>query len=274
MMRVIQIERGDDMPIEIFSRREQKYLITRRQYVQLVEKITPYMRHDKYGREGKYSVTSLYFENAKQGIYFETKNKLKYRQKLRLRVYDDTDINGTAFFEVKQKHNKVVNKRRLVMPLAEAYRYLNDGTNRELSSYETSNPQVLREIDHFRKFYQLHPEMIVSYNRHAFHGVADSELRITFDLDLKCRNKDLALENGAYGSHFIDEDLVVLEVKVNDSVPLWLTRYLQELDCEQRSASKFCTSTELLKGETLPQTEWMETTTIGGVTNGTNKQLI
>ncbi|MBO1914799.1 VTC domain-containing protein, partial [Microvirga sp. 3-52] len=100
-------------------------------------------------------------------IYFETKNKLKYRQKLRLRVYDDTDRNGTAFFEVKQKHNKVVNKRRLVLPLNEAYRYLDNEEAENLSTYETSNTQVLREIDHFRRFYNLHPEMIVSYNRHA-----------------------------------------------------------------------------------------------------------
>ena len=137
------------------------------------------MRHDKYGVDGRYTVTSLYFENPEQEIYFETKNKLKYRQKLRLRVYDDTDINGTAFFEVKQKHNKVVNKRRLVMPLAEAYRYLKSDKERNLTSYETLNIQVLREIDHFRKLYNLQSEMIVSYDRHAFHGVTDAELRIT-----------------------------------------------------------------------------------------------
>ena len=262
------------MAIEIFSRREQKYLITRLQYEKLVEKITPFMRNDKYGIDGKYTVTSLYFENPEKEIYFETKNKLKYRQKLRLRVYDDTDRNGTAFFEVKQKHNKVVNKRRLVLPLKEAYRYLANESPDNLATYETSNNQVLKEIDHFRKFYNLQPEMIVSYNRHAFHGTTDPELRITFDLDLKCRDEDLALEHGPYGINFIDKNLVVLEVKVNDSVPLWLTRFLQELDCEQRSASKFCTSTELLSGDALPQNMWMETTTIGGVTDGQHKQFV
>ena len=53
-----------------------------------------------------------------------------------------------------------------------------------------------------------------------------------------------------------------------------LTRYLQELNCKQRSASKFCTSTELLNGDSLPQNEWMETTTIGGVINGKIQQLV
>src|SRR5690625_5627995 len=80
--------------------------------------------------------------------------------------------------------------------------------------------------------------MIVSYDRHALHGVYDPELRVTFDLNLRCRNDDLSVENGPQGENFIDPNLVVLEVKVNDSVPLWLTRILQDLHCEQRSASR------------------------------------
>src|SRR5699024_12866289 len=91
---------------------------------------------------------------------------------------------------------------------------------RSLEDFETSNFQVLKEIDHYRRLFNLQPEMIVSYDRHAFHGIYDDELRVTCDLNLRCRNDDLALEHGAYGLNFIDTDLVVLEVKVNDSVPL------------------------------------------------------
>ncbi len=253
------------MAIEIFTRKEQKYLITSAQYEELVARISPYMRPDKFGIDGHYTVTSLYFESPDNKIYFETKNKLKFRQKLRLRVYNETDRDGTAFFEVKQKHKKVVNKRRMLLSLAEAYRYLEDNrTASDLGDYETSNTQVLKEIDHFRRLYHLRPEMIVSYDRHALHGVYDPELRITFDFNLRCRNNDLLLESGPYGEHFIDTDLVVLEVKVNDSVPLWLARILQELHCEQRSASKFCTSLELLKQEDLPDGTIREDILIGG----------
>lgn len=35
-----------------------------------------------FGKEGRYTVTSLYFENRSHQIYFETKNKLDFRQKL------------------------------------------------------------------------------------------------------------------------------------------------------------------------------------------------
>src|SRR5699024_7474653 len=105
-----------------------------------------------------------------------------------------------------------------------------------LLNYETSNEQVMREIHYFRQLYALYPEMIVSYDRHALHGIEDTELRMTFDFNLQCRNYDLLLEHGPYGKQFIDPDLVVLE----------------ELDCKQRSASKFCTSLELLKESELP----------------------
>lgn len=253
------------MAIEIFRRKEQKYLITIDQYAELVYELLPYMRPDKFGLDGKYTVTSLYFESPDYKIYYETKNKLKYRQKLRLRVYDRADINSPAFFEVKQKHKKVVNKRRTVLPLREAYRYLENPSTRSLEEYKTSNLQVLREIDYFRSFYQLEPEMIVSYDRHAMHCIDDSDLRITFDYNLRCRNSDLKLENGPYGENFIDNDLIVLEVKVNDSVPLWLTRILQRNDCEQRSASKFCTSLELLTKDTISNGIAKENVLIGGI---------
>src|SRR5690606_4382637 len=141
--------RREQMAIEIFSRREQKYLITRKQYQALIHELAPFMRDDRNGENGRYTVSSLYFDNAERAIYYETKNKLKYRQKLRLRVYGDTGPDGLAFFEVKQKHGNVVYKRRLTMPLSEANRYLEAPIFNSLDDYESSNPQVLREIEYF-----------------------------------------------------------------------------------------------------------------------------
>lgn len=253
------------MAIEIFRRKEQKYLITLDQYTQLLEHIIPYMRSDKFGIDGKYTVSSLYFDSDDRKIYFETKNKLSFRQKLRLRTYGETDIDGTAFFEVKQKHKRVVNKRRMLLPLREAYVYLDSSSDKSLTDFHTSNPQVLREIDHFRTLYELRPEMVVSYDRHALHGIDDPALRITFDFNLRCRNDDLLLEHGSDGEYFIDRNLVVLEVKVNDSVPLWLTRILQTLQCEQRSASKYCTSMELLQKNQLLNSMEKESVLTGGI---------
>lgn len=252
------------MTIEVFTRREQKYLITVDQYNLLLEHIMPYMRPDQFGIDGKYTVSSLYFDSESHNIYFETKNKLNFRQKLRLRIYDNTDLDSLSFFEVKQKHNKVVNKRRMSLPLYEAYTYISTVDDRNLSSFHSSNLQVFREIDRFKKLYHLRPEMVVSYDRYAIFGIDDPELRMTFDFNLRCRNQDLHLENGSYGQNFIHQDLVVVEVKINDSVPLWLTRILQALQCEQRSASKYCTSMELLREHELPDGIEREIVSTGG----------
>src|SRR5699024_5669706 len=89
--------------------------------------------------------------------------------------------------------------------------------------------------------------MIISYDRHALHGIEDENLRVTFDLNLSCRNYDLNKKHRSYDKHVIDSNHVVLEVKVDHSVPLRLTRLLQDLQCEQKSASKYCTSFETLQ---------------------------
>src|SRR5699024_2720495 len=147
------------MALEIFRRKEQKYLITLWQYEQLIEQIGDRVRNDKNGVNGRYTVSSLYFDNQDKDIYFETKNKLKYRQKLRLRVYDEADLNTTSFFEIKQKHNKVVNKRRLLMPLNKAYEYLEPTHNPDLTTYNTTNNLVLLEIDYFKGLYHFATEI-------------------------------------------------------------------------------------------------------------------
>src|SRR5699024_5649552 len=92
------------------------------------------------------------------------------------------------------------------------------------------NAHKLREALHFKGLYHLQPAAVVSYDRQAFSGTADSEkdLRVTFDYNIMCRSDNLGLENGPKGYPIIDYDTVILEVKVSNSVPLWLARSLSE----------------------------------------------
>lgn len=239
------------MAIEAFKRKEKKYLITKQQYIELVKQISPYTRPDKFGINGMYTVTSLYFDSSNQQIYYETKSKLTFRRKLRLRVYDKTSINDTAFFEMKQKHKKNVTKSRVLLPLSEAYRYLANTSETSLGNFQTSNPTISHDIHQFLQLYRLRPEMIISYDRHAFHGMRDPDLRLTFDSHLRCRNDDLFLENGPHGKNFLDANFMILEVKVNEYIPLWLQHVLDHLQCKRKNISKFCASVELLKKDQL-----------------------
>ncbi|MDQ0254434.1 SPX domain protein involved in polyphosphate accumulation [Evansella vedderi] len=234
------------MSKEIFSRYELKYLIPFSTYERITEELLKRMCYDSYGdTEGKYTIISLYFDSEDKRIYFETRNKAPFRQKLRLRIYNSATLEDFAFFEVKKKYKKRVSKRRTSIRLGDAYDYIN-GSVSDFSKLGISNLQIFRELDAFKQIYRLQPENIVSYDRQAFVGVDDPDLRVTFDYNLRCRKEDLRIENGPQGSFFVNPKLVVMEVKVDHSVPFWLSRLLSESHCPQKSVSKFCTSTELL----------------------------
>jgi SPX domain protein involved in polyphosphate accumulation len=205
------------------------------------------MRYDKFGDQGCYNIISLYFDSIDKKIYYETRNKLRFRQKLRLRIYDDAGLNDASFLEVKQKYNNVVNKRRTKIKLSDAYHFLDKKSLAYQDMYDVSNPQILKEVHAFRSLYELEPKVIVSYDRQAFHGLYEDDLRVTFDYNLMCRDDNLSVEAGPQGANFVDKDLVIMEVKVTHSVPLWLTRLLSELECPKKSVSKFCTSIDLVE---------------------------
>src|SRR5690625_6732109 len=80
--------------------------------------------------------------------------------------------------------------------------------------------------------------MIVRYDRHAFHRLDNLDLRITFDFNLRCRNDDLFLENGSHGEKLLDSNFIILEVKVNEHIPLWLQQMLDDLKCERKKDRK------------------------------------
>lgn len=239
--------RGDSLTIETFKRQEKKYSVTYHQYEQLLNQLPVYMRPDRFGKNGRYTVTSLYFDTDDYKIYQHTKTKQPYRGKLRLRVYDQVTPIDLAFFELKLKHDRYILKRRTIMTLVDAYNYLTSKEKSKLGNYQTSNPLVLKEIDDFRKQYQLVPKMIVSYGRHAFHDKVDPGIRVTFDFNLRCRKEDLLLENGSYGEHFIAPDEIIMEVKTKTGqIPIWLEQMIQVAGCEKEKRSKYCASMEQL----------------------------
>lgn len=238
------------MPQEYFQRYELKYVLTRTEHAQLVAAILPFMNYDTHSSaEGKYNVVSLYFESFDNKVYYETINQALFRQKLRLRVYNHADLTSNAFIEIKQKYKKVVNKRRTILPLHDAYEVLYKPYDEEmLNSIPASNKQILHEALFFKSFYNLFPTLIVSYDRQALFGTrpGEEDLRLTFDYNLTCRAHDLAVENGPYGEHFTDVDTVILEVKVSQAVPFWLARILSDFEFTRQGFSKFCTSVDLL----------------------------
>ena len=79
----------------------------------------------------------------------------------------------------------------------------------------------------------------IGYQRIAFVGKDDPELRVTFDYNLKSRQHSLSLEKGDFGHFLIPADHYLMEVKILGAIPLWLTHALTELEIYSSSFSKY-----------------------------------
>lgn len=85
----------------------------------------------------------------------------------------------------------------------------------------------------------IRPAVYLSYEREAFYGREDHELRITFDQNILWRTTQLDLCAPVYGRPLLEKDQVLMEIKVGHGMPLWLVHYLTEHQIYRTSYSKY-----------------------------------
>ncbi len=230
------------MAKEVFSRHELKFLINDVTYKAIYDALKPHLIPDTYGDgQGQYTISNIYYDTADNLFHYEKMRSQSFRQKLRLRTYNHNTLNDIAFLEIKKKYKRFVNKRRTAMTLKDAYHFL-EQTGPSKEHYEASNQQILKEVYFLKNFYKLVPKVLLSYERQAFVGIEEKELRITFDKNLRKRNENFRLETGSHGEVFLAPDVFVLEIKLSTQMPLWLANILSDFRCFMQSFSKYSTS--------------------------------
>lgn len=217
----------------VFKRYEFKYLITRQQKRRLLALIAPYMVPDSYGRT---TIRNIYYDTPTYLLIRRSIEKPSYKEKLRVRSYKRAEPDSTVFVELKKKYNSVVYKRRLALTEADASLWLCD---RQPSA---SQSQIKNEIDYFLDYYgALAPAVFLSYEREAYLSLDASELRITFDENILCRQTDLSLCSEVYGEPILPDGMVLMEIKCAGGMPLWLTDFLSGEKIYKTSFSKYGT---------------------------------
>tara|TARA_R110002072_G_scaffold215969_1_gene372970 strand:- start:224 stop:949 length:726 start_codon:yes stop_codon:yes gene_type:complete len=226
-----------------FNRFELKYLFRRDVGLEFLDELAPYLVDDPHGGASGYSVHSLYYDSSDLRCFWEKIDGVRVRRKLRLRCYgDEGPPEGEVFLEIKQRVDRVVQKRRVRIPWEEAAGALSGSPLGELED------PVLAEAAHFATSYSLRPEVVVSYRRIARIGAYDQGLRITLDTDLRGRAHDLDLEPLAGRSgEILDPSFAILEIKFNEVIPLWLTVPLARFEASFKRISKYCLATERLR---------------------------
>ncbi len=235
------------MAIEVFNRREIKYLMNDDDKAALLSIIAQYMDSDSFNKDGKtYSIANLYLDTESDELIRKSLEKPKFKEKIRLRSYGQVAITGKVFLESKKKYNGVVNKRRTNFILQDAYKYFETGEIPEKPIQENGKPlkmnmQVMREIDYIMHFYRLKPKVFISYDRWAFFEKNNSDFRLTIDTNIQTRRTDLRLDSPAYGEQLLKPGQWLMEAKAFKAFPLWFTHFLSERRLFQTSFSKYGT---------------------------------
>lgn len=215
-----------------FQRYEKKYMLDPVQLAKLEAGLAAHMRADEYGR---YTICNIYYDTGDFRLIRASLEKPIYKEKIRMRSYGTPGDDDKVFVELKKKYHGVVYKRRTVMGAAEAVSYLHEGT------LPQQEDQVCHEIDWFMHSYRPMPKVFIAYDRRAFAGVEDPELRVTFDTNIRWRDEELDLRAGDYGSPLMPPDRTLMEIKIPGTTPVWLARLLSRAGVFPTSFSKYGT---------------------------------
>lgn len=216
----------------VFKRMEKKYIVNQRQYKALQEKLEGHMRVDEYGL---HKICNLYLDTEDFRLIRTSVEKPFYKEKLRIRSYGIPKPGDEVFLELKKKCDGVVYKRRVKLSCEKAMNYVIKGEIPEKES------QVLKETDWFLQMYQPVPKVYISYDRTAWFGKEEPELRVTFDKNILYREKVLDLTKGSWGTQILDGRETLMEIKIPGSMPIWLAHTLSELCIYPHSFSKYGT---------------------------------
>lgn len=232
--------------IRTFNRFELKYLITLKQAAQFRSGLQAYLVPDEHGNEsGRYTVSSLYYDSPDLRCYREKADGLRFRRKLRLRHYETGEPlteETPVFVEIKQRVDRVTQKRRAVLPYGNALRLCND---RQIADHAPEDKAFIEEVFAYLWQYNLQPMRIVRYERQALVGTMyDPGLRVTFDSSLSFQAHPLHLHEQASGLPMLAADHVVMEIKVNERLPTWLAEMVATHDLQLVRVSKYCRSVE------------------------------
>jgi len=234
--------------IRRFNRFELKYLITLREAERFKTALRAYLTDDEHGSgNGSYALTSLYYDSPDFRCYWEKVDGIKFRRKLRIRRYE-TEAPLTAdtpvFIEIKQRLDRVTQKRRVILPYRDALLLCNERQIPE--KFNPVDKPVIEEIYAFLWQYNLSPASIVRYERQALIGSEyDIGLRVTLDTSLTFQTQQLHLHEAPISLPMFPVSWVVMEIKVNERIPYWLTELVAAHNLTMIRVSKYCRGIEL-----------------------------
>ncbi len=221
---------------KVIDREEQKYYLSNEQYDNLVSMIKDNIVPDNYFKE---TIYNIYFDNDDYELINRSLEKPLYKEKLRLRSYEKTNMDTLVFLEIKKKLESNSNKRRISIKYQDYLNYINNNVLPD-------SGQIMEEIDYCFKKYRLKPKVKLRYDRLAYVLKEDNDFRITFDNNIRYSLNSFDFNDIKCDKLFL-KDGYIMEIKTFKGIPLWLNKILLNLEIYPTSYSKVGRLFESLK---------------------------
>lgn len=214
-------------------RQELKFRVSRLDRELLLHRLSAALRPDSHGKNGIYTVRTLYFDTVYDDALRESLSGEPEKVKVRLRMYnaDDTFLR----LEKKVKNGRGGTKVGTLLTRAECEKLIR-GDCAFLA--ERDDPFSL-ECYAKRQNGGMRPKQIIDYTRAAF-ACREGNVRITVDSDIRaCRFTDMFFAPTTGGVPVTAEDACVLEVKFDRFLPDYIPHLVGIGSCEMQAFSKF-----------------------------------
>ncbi|MBR3253034.1 polyphosphate polymerase domain-containing protein [Candidatus Saccharibacteria bacterium] len=205
----------------IFDRIEKKYLIDMGLKKKILTAAGKNLKEDSYFKS---EIFNIYFDTDNFDLIIKSIDNPNFKEKLRARAYGGYD---KVFLEIKTKmrgKGDAVGHKRRILVTHQDFKKL---VKKEKTVSELNDSQIAREVDYLISYLDLKPQILVYYNRESY--VGENNLRITFDKNLSYRNQDLDFKRKVVDRHYFDDKKnIIMEIKAQGAMPLWLVKVLSE----------------------------------------------
>ena len=223
-------------------RHEYKYLVTHSQAEILMGRLTPILTVDKHTENRSYTIRSIYYDDIEDNCYYDTENGNDPREKIRIRIYNTkTDYIS---LECKRKEHSLTQKTSSLLSYKQCMELINRIIPDDL---DPSDPVIAKMIDKI-KCHGYYPKTIVEYDRVPL-VYPDGNTRITFDYNLRASSAIGAFfDNNLHTRSIMPKGKLLLEVKYDEFLPVFINNMLQIDDISQTSFSKYYYCRKFTKG--------------------------
>jgi len=215
-------------------RHEFKYRIDRLQFDVLRKNLGTLLKPDPHmGTAGRYNTRSLYFDDFRNSAFWDKQAGVYKRKKYRIRIYNRSD--SVIKFTRKTKIHRFVLKETVRLTRAEADRIIAG----DVGFLADSEDSLLRDFYQESRCNLMRPVAVVEYDRVAYiHPVGN--VRITFDTGLRMGLGPISFfDNDVCTMSIVRESDVILEVKYDDVLPLFICGLFPDTIRPQSAVGKF-----------------------------------